>query len=110
MLTPDAFPFQVFFHTGTIPSKKGQSYCADLRMMVCNRAGKGFVPVAMYARKARVPLANISSENSWNVLGTNLSVKNGTLLVVVWSRWCCGDAQGGKGGLRKWARWMAITG
>lgn len=67
---------EVFFHTGTIPSKKGQSYCADLRMMVCNRAGKGFVPVAMYARKARVPLANVSSENSWNVLGTNLSVKN----------------------------------
>ena len=68
-----------FFQVGTVPDKKGNIFVNDFRMQVSFDYKKGcFKPLAMYARKARVPLA-ASLENqecsSWDMLGTNLSVK-----------------------------------
>ncbi len=65
-----------YFHIGTIPNKKGQIYIADLRVMVYS-GPQGFSPCAIYARRALAPLEGIPPENSWEVLGTNLSVKKG---------------------------------
>lgn len=67
-----------FYHIGTVPNKKGHSYVADLRMMVVSTP-KGFKPVALYARKAASPLEDHleKGEDSWSILGTNLSVKKG---------------------------------
>lgn len=64
------------YHIGTIPNKKGNIYVADIRMMVCNTS-KGFRPIAVYARRARDPLCDEMNGPSWEVLGTNLSVKVG---------------------------------
>ncbi|MBU0551611.1 hypothetical protein KKB55_07400 [Myxococcota bacterium] len=65
------------YHVGTIPDKHLNSYVADLRMMVVAGPG-GFRPVAIYARRARAPLTTQLSEahSSWDILGTNLSIKN----------------------------------
>ncbi|KAI8898808.1 hypothetical protein BC833DRAFT_657495 [Globomyces pollinis-pini] len=67
-----------FFHVGTIPNKKNNSYVVDLRMMVSGDKN-GFRPVACYARKARKPLCKTLGSDptvtSWDMLGTNLSVK-----------------------------------
>jgi hypothetical protein len=73
------------FHVGTVPNSKGHIHAFDLRVMVgCappapdgSDAG-GFFPVAVYARRARRPLpAKLDpAVPSWDVLGTNLSVKN----------------------------------
>ncbi len=65
-----------YFHIGTIPNKKGQIYIADLRVMVYS-GPEGFAPCAVYARRALAPLEATPPENSWEVLGTNLSVKKG---------------------------------
>lgn len=64
------------FHVGTMPDKKLNLYVADLRFMVA-ASPEGFFPVAIYARRARKPLsAEIDAgEDSWDMLGTNLSVK-----------------------------------
>jgi len=64
------------FQVGTIPNKRGHSYVADLRVMVC--AGpNGFRPLVIYARRARKPLVNELGEyTSWEMLGTNLSMRN----------------------------------
>lgn len=64
------------YHIGTIPNKKGNIYVADIRMMVCNTPS-GFRPIAIYARRARNPLEDELKSASWEVLGTNLSVKVG---------------------------------
>ena len=65
------------FHVGTMPSKKGHIYAADLRMMV-GASPDGFFPVAMYARRARTPLTSslVDGASSWSMLGTNLSVRH----------------------------------
>ncbi|WP_452602369.1 hypothetical protein [Pontimicrobium sp. MEBiC06410] len=63
-----------FFHIGTVPNRKGNIFIADLRMMVYS-SPKGFAPCAIYARRARKPLEAQAPENSWEVLGTNLSMK-----------------------------------
>ncbi|KAI8803337.1 hypothetical protein BJ742DRAFT_683234 [Cladochytrium replicatum] len=67
-----------FYHVGTMPNKKNQSFVSDLRMMVCANNG-GFRPVACYARRARKPLVKRLEDHpnisSWEMLGTNLSVK-----------------------------------
>ena len=63
-----------FFHVGTVPNKKGNIFIADLRVMVYS-SPQGYLPCAIYARRARTPLEKTTPENSWNVLGTNLSVK-----------------------------------
>lgn len=44
-----------FYHVGTIPNKKNQTFVSDLRMMVVGNS-TGFQPVACYARRARKPL------------------------------------------------------
>ncbi len=64
------------FHVGTIPNKRGRSFVADLRVMVC--AGPdGFRPLVVYARRARQPLLDtIGEHSSWETLGTNLSIRD----------------------------------
>ncbi|MEE2671725.1 MAG: hypothetical protein VYA54_08440 [Bdellovibrionota bacterium] len=66
-----------FFHVGTVPNKKNNIFIADLRMMVYSSPA-GFMPCALYARRAKSPLSANLSGPSWDVLGTNLSVKKGT--------------------------------
>ncbi len=65
-----------FYHIGTVPNKKGKIYIADLRMMVYSTP-KGFHPCAVYARRALKPLSSTITGSSWEVLGTNLSIKKG---------------------------------
>ncbi len=69
--------FGRLFHVGTMPDRKMNLYAADLRFMVAVSPG-GFFPVAIYARRARKPLtADLQAgDDSWDMLGTNLSVKN----------------------------------
>jgi hypothetical protein len=69
-----------YFHVGTIPNRRNHTYVSDLRVMVAgNSSGLGFRPVAIYARRARKPLLrNLTDDpqvTSWEMLGTNLSVK-----------------------------------
>jgi hypothetical protein len=68
-----------FYHVGTIPNKKNDSFVVDLRMMISGDKN-GFRPVACYARRARKPLCKTLGEDttvtSWDMLGTNLSVKH----------------------------------
>ncbi len=63
-----------YFHIGTIPNKRDNIFIADLRVMVYS-SPKGFYPCAIYARRAKSPLSAEAPKNSWEVLGTNLSVK-----------------------------------
>lgn len=65
-----------FYHVGTIPNTKGETFVTDLRMMASSTA-EGIKPLCVYARRAAKPLVdNISSgSDSWEMLGTNLSVK-----------------------------------
>lgn len=65
------------YHLGTMPNKKNNIYVIDFRFMVGSGID-GFFPVAIYARRARTPLAVdlTDSTNSWDMLGTNLSVRN----------------------------------
>jgi hypothetical protein len=65
-----------FFHVGTVPNKKGKIFISDLRVMVC-ATKDGYRPCAMYARRAKSALESEISGSSWDVLGTNLSVKMG---------------------------------
>ncbi|MBT7237727.1 hypothetical protein HN865_02610 [Candidatus Woesearchaeota archaeon] len=66
------------YHIGTIPNKKGNIFVADLRMMLISTKD-GFRSTALYARKAAAPLKDTLEENSnsWEMLGTNLSIKLG---------------------------------
>ncbi len=65
------------YHVGTIPSAQGNTYVADLRMMVCSTE-QGIRPLCVYARRTRKPLIDHLTEgsDSWDMLGTNLSFKN----------------------------------
>jgi len=65
-----------YFHVGTVPDQAGDIYVADLRFMV-GAGVDGFFPAALYARRARAPLARTldASMSSWDMLGTNLSVR-----------------------------------
>ncbi len=65
------------YHVGTIPSSKGKTYVADLRMMVSS-SDQGIRPLCVYARRAKKPLEDQIEEGvqSWDMLGTNLSFKN----------------------------------
>lgn len=65
-----------FYHVGTIPNRRSQIFAADIRCMV-SWTPAGFRPLAMYARRARVPLSEQlePDASSWSMLGTNLSVK-----------------------------------
>lgn len=66
-----------FYHVGTMPNNKNRIYVADLRMMVGSRKD-GIKPIAIYARRAKAPLVDVLKDNSdsWEILGTNLSVKH----------------------------------
>jgi hypothetical protein len=65
-----------YYHVGMIPNKKNDIYVADLRFMIAATVN-GFMPIAMYARRAEKPLTEIlnATDGSWEMLGTNLSVK-----------------------------------
>jgi hypothetical protein len=65
-----------YHHVGTVPTSQGQIFVADLRVMVAN-GPDGFVPVALYGRRAREPLCDKlePGTDSWSMLGTNLSAK-----------------------------------
>ena len=67
-----------FYHVGTVPNKSNNIYAADLRMMGCF-GEDGFKPLAIYGRRARLPLPKTleTNQDSWDILGTNLSVKQG---------------------------------
>lgn len=67
-----------YYHVGTIPTKNGATYVADIRMMVSSTE-KGIRPLCIYSRRASEPLADYLSDgsNSWDMLGTNLSIKKG---------------------------------
>ncbi|KAG0046774.1 hypothetical protein BGZ83_008057 [Gryganskiella cystojenkinii] len=68
-----------FYHVGTIPNKKNNTFVTDLRMMVAGNK-EGFRPICIYARRARKPLLRHLEDDptitSWEMLGTNLSVKS----------------------------------
>lgn len=67
-----------FYHVGTIPNKKNNTFVTDLRMMVAGNKD-GFRPICIYARRARKPLIRHLQDDpttSWEMLGTNLSVKS----------------------------------
>ena len=65
-----------FYHLGTIPDAKGETYVFDLRMMVC-ATPSGFRPLSVYSRRAERALSNQieKGNHSWDMLGTNLSHK-----------------------------------
>lgn len=67
-----------FYHVGTIPNKKNNTFVSDLRMMITGDS-QGFRPVSIYGRRARKPLIKRLEDDptitSWEMLGTNLSVK-----------------------------------
>ncbi len=67
-------PSGKYFHLGTIPNPKGETFVFDLRMMVCATAN-GFKPVSVYSRRAEMPLTEDlrAGHTSWDMLGTNLS-------------------------------------
>jgi hypothetical protein len=64
------------YHVGTMPDRQGGIFASDLRFMV-GVGPEGFFPVALYSRRARLPLAAEldGTVPSWDMLGTNLSVR-----------------------------------
>jgi hypothetical protein len=64
------------YHVGTIPNAKGETYVCDVRVMLSSTP-TGLRPISVYGRRAAKPLADSLLENadSWEMLGTNLSVK-----------------------------------
>ncbi|MGY6562814.1 MAG: hypothetical protein ACXITV_11990 [Luteibaculaceae bacterium] len=68
---------QSFYHVGTLPDIKGRSFAFDARMMI-QYTQEGLRPLAIYSRKSRFPLNQPLPENidSWEVYGTNLSIKS----------------------------------
>lgn len=67
-----------YFHVGTIPNKQGETHVCDIRLMVSSTP-EGIKPLACYSRRARLPLVDqlTGDEDSWAILGTNLSEKLG---------------------------------
>lgn len=67
---------RTLFHVGSAPSRTQPMFAIDVRMMVIDTP-RGLRPVALYGRRAHKPLPPslpIEAE-SWEFLGTNLSVK-----------------------------------
>lgn len=64
------------YHVGTVPSRLGHTYVNDLRMMI-HTTDNGLKPLSIYSRRALSPLKNMiePGESSWDMLGTNLSIK-----------------------------------
>ncbi|KAI8337923.1 hypothetical protein BC941DRAFT_352162 [Chlamydoabsidia padenii] len=65
-----------YYHVGTIPDKKSNTFVSDFRVMVAG-SSRGFRPICIYGRKARLPLTGTLNPevHTWDMLGTNLSVK-----------------------------------
>lgn len=65
-----------YYHVGTMPNKRGESYVLDFRMMI-HSTEDGYRPLSIYSRRARKPLSDKldSGSHSWDVLGTNLSYR-----------------------------------
>ncbi|KAI9595443.1 hypothetical protein BDF19DRAFT_471396 [Syncephalis fuscata] len=67
-----------FYHVGTVPNRKNHTFANDLRVMVAGDEA-GFRPIAIYGRRARKPLLRHLDDDpnatSWEMLGTNLSLK-----------------------------------
>ncbi len=65
-----------YYHVGMVPNKKNDIYVADLRFMIA-ATEEGLRPMAMYARRAETPLTEHlePDADTWEMLGTNLSVK-----------------------------------
>ena len=66
------------YHVGTVPNRKGKSFALDLRMII-HSTKDGYRPLSLYGRRASKALSAQleSGEESWDVLGTNLSIKEG---------------------------------
>ncbi len=67
-----------YYHVGTVPDKQNRIFVADIRMMTISDES-GYRPLAVYARRTSKPLTDVldDSASSWEMLGTNLSVKTG---------------------------------
>ena len=65
-----------YYHVGTVPNQKGQSYVLDFRMMI-HATKEGYKPISIYSRRAKAPLKDVLEDGkaSWDILGTNLSYK-----------------------------------
>lgn len=68
-----------YYHVGTIPNTKGETYVTDLRLMVSSTEN-GIRPLCVYSRRAAMPLVDHinKGDDSWAMLGTNLSIKEGS--------------------------------
>ncbi len=66
-----------FYHVGTVPNAKGESFVLDFRMMI-HATDEGYKPLSIYSRRAKKPLIDEleNGKSSWDILGTNLSFKN----------------------------------
>ena len=55
-----------YYHVGTIPNNSGDTYVADIRMMVSSTAD-GIKPLCIYSRRASKPLAEMldKGNDSW---------------------------------------------
>jgi hypothetical protein len=64
------------YHVGTVPNKKLESFALDFRMLL-HYTKNGYRPMGVYSRRAASPLRSElnAGEDSWSMLGTNLSVK-----------------------------------
>ncbi|HSI76382.1 MAG TPA: hypothetical protein VK957_10815 [Lunatimonas sp.] len=69
-------PTKNWYHVGTLPDTKGRSYAFDIRMMM-HATSEGMRPLAAYSRRAKIPLNQPIPEgmDSWDMYGTNLSIK-----------------------------------
>lgn len=67
-------PTGKLFQVGTIPNLKGNTYVADVRVMV-SATPDGIKPLCVYGRRAKDPLVDhlVEGHASWDILGTNLS-------------------------------------
>ena len=69
-----------YFHVGTLPNENNEIFVYDLRMVVTSNEN-GFRPVSINGRRARKPmikdLSSVEEMDSWEILGTNLSVQLG---------------------------------
>jgi hypothetical protein len=67
---------QRYSHIFTMQNEKNEAFVKDLRMQICS-SNDGFRPTSIYCRKAREVLSSDRStiSDSWQMLGTNLSVK-----------------------------------
>ncbi len=67
-----------YYHVGMIPNAKGETFVNDIRLMVSSTKN-GIRPLCVYSRRTATPLSEkiTNGSDSWEMLGTNLSVKLG---------------------------------